>query len=209
MYCTMFCQVVAWCPTEGPHQGGTGSYNTCLYSLTSPTQTLALSFDTTRVTLAKLTLMKLMGGQRKIMTLEECLSCHQLLWQRISCLLLSGETAAGPKGTRQGLAGCTTSCTSQLQPFLLDALQHHQLPQPLPPSTLLQLCQMAAAALNSCWTHTSCRDSCPGRYSCRPRNPGCSVPAMPALAARQKYGSHCCLPANERRDLPGDQPMRG
>ena len=120
----------------------------------------------------------------------------------------SGETAAGPKGTRQGLAGCTTSCTSQLQPFLLDALHHHQLPPPLPPSTLLQHCQMAAAALNSCWTHTSCRDSCPGRYSCRPRNPGCSVPAMPALAARQKYGSHCCLPANERRDLPGDQRMR-
>ena len=35
------------------------------------------------------------------------------------------------------------------------------------------------------------------------------MPAMPALAARQKYGSHCCLPANERLDLPGDQPIRG
>lgn len=71
MYCTIFCQVVPCCPTEGPHQGGKGSYYTCLYPPTTPTQILA---DTTGLTLAKLTLMMLTGGRRKIMTLEECLT---------------------------------------------------------------------------------------------------------------------------------------
>ena len=127
----------------------------------------------------------------------------QLLYREFPvCRALSGDGAGSPKGTRQGSAA-----QLQLQPFLLDALQHHQLRCHL--RFLLPGCsfvRIAAAAPNSCFW-TSCRDSCPGLGSCRPRNPGCSVPAMPALAARQKYGSHCCLPANEGRDLPGDPPM--
>ena len=159
------------------------------------------------------------------MTLEECLRLPAVVLAENFLFLCCCpalpvwpwmERPALKARDKLGLAG--TKLHPPVQPFfLLDAALHlHQLllPPPLPPSFHFHpAAALSDGSSSSCsqllLDRASCRDSCPGRYSCRPRNPGCSVPAMPALAARQKYGSHCCLPANERRDLPGDQPIRG
>ena len=47
------------------------------------------------------------------------------------------------------------------------------------------------------------------RAAVEPRNPVLQRAGHAALAARQKYGSHCCLPANRRTEMPGFQPIGG
>ena len=138
----------------------------------------------------------------------------QLLWQRISCLL---RACLGQQGqhlvwsaleTRchETRPGCTSSATPTL-PASSTAPPKPSAVLPLPTSSL-QHCQQIRQLLNSCGTEPAAGTTACPAPSCRPRNPGCSMPAMPALAARQKYGSHCCLSTNEVGDLPGDQPMR-
>lgn len=93
------------------------------------------------------------------MTLEECLRLPAVVLAENFLFLCCPACLSGPWMERPALKARDKAWLGRgtklhpVQPFLLDALHLHQLPPPLPPSTLLQLCQMAAAALNSCWTH--------------------------------------------------------
>ena len=147
------------------------------------------------------------------MTFEECLTasccgrefpvCCELVWasSRGSGVVRPRDTGPRDKVRLQLLCNSNPSC------FIHCSTQTIRAVLPLPTSSL-QHCQQIRQLLNSCGTEPAAGTTACPAPSCQPRNPGCSMPAMPALAARQKYGSHCCLSTNEVGDLPGDQPMR-